>query len=113
MLGSNVKITAPEAARTQARAVFECLGARLVTPSDRMDVFAFDGSNVGFEYAEEALTPEQMRSAPWLELVVADVAATVERLTALGLERLAYRDTAHPYFVGPAGVVFRLAARAP
>ncbi len=112
-LGKNVKITAPASARAQARAVFAAIGARLVTPEDRMDVFALDGgSNIGFAYVAEpeALTASQMRIAPWLEIVVDDVDATRDRLEALGLARVDYVDKAHPYFVGPGGVVFRLAA---
>jgi hypothetical protein len=76
-----------------------------------MDVFALDGGNVGFEYAAETLTEAQMRIAPWLEFAVADLAATGDRLAAVGIARMEYRDKDHPYFVGPAGVVFRLTAR--
>lgn len=110
-LGKNVKITAPETARTQARAMFEIVGGKLVTPHDKMDVFALEGGNVGFEYAAEALTASQMRMAPWLELAVEDVPQISAQLEAIGLARLDYRDKEHPYFVGPAGVVFRLTAR--
>ena len=111
-LGKNVKITAPEAARSLARTTFvEILGAKLVTPHAGMDVFAIEGGNVGYEYSTAALSVEQMRVAPWLELAVENVEVTTERLVAIGLERLEYRDKEHPYFVGPAGVVFRLTAR--
>jgi hypothetical protein len=114
-LGKNVKITAPQSVRTQARAVFELLGAKLATPSDRFDVFTLDGGgNIGYEYVADAdaLTPAQMRSAPWLEIAVADPDKSREALTDIGLERIDYRDKDHAYFVGPAGVVFRLAALA-
>lgn len=110
-LGKNVKITAPETARKQARAMFEIIGGKLVTPHAGMDVFALEGGNIGFEYATEALTPAQMRIAPWLEFAVDDVASTTKQFVEIGLERLEYRDKEHPYFVGPAGVVFRLTAR--
>lgn len=111
-LGKNVKITAPESARALARAAFEVFGGKLVTPHAGMDVFAIEGGNIGFEYSPAALTPAQMRVAPWLEFAVDDVATTGERLVAVGLERLEYRDKEHLYFVGPAGVVFRLTSRA-
>lgn len=113
-LGNNVKITAPEAARKQARATFEVLGAKLLEPNDRTDVFALGDSNIGFEYIADAdaLTVSQMRIAPWLELAVDDVAAISARLVERGCERLDYRDKEHPYFIGPAGVVFRLTALA-
>lgn len=114
-LGKNVKITAPQSIRPRARAVFEALGARLVTPSDSMDVFALDGgSNIGFDYIADAdaLTAAQMRISVWLEIAVANVDRARDQLDALGLERLDYRDKDHTYFIGPAGVVFRLAALA-
>jgi len=112
-LGKNVKITAPDSARSQTRTMFAAIGATLVTPNDHMDVFALTGgSNIGFAYvpAAEALTAEQMRRAPWLELEVADVETTRARLDALGLQRIEYADQAHPYFAGPGGFVFRLAS---
>ena len=114
-LGNNVKITAPESARQQVRDVFEALGASRGGPNDRMDVFATeDGGHIGFAYVPDtqALTTAQMRFAPWLELAVADLEATRERLEALGLARLDYEDKSHPYFVGPGGVVFRLTSAA-
>ena len=113
-LGKNVKITAPQSVRTQARAVFELLGAKLVTPMEGFDVFALEGGNIGYEYVADAdaLTPSQMRIAPWLEIAVADPDKSRDALAKIGLERLEYRDKEHCYFVGPAGVVFRLAALA-
>ncbi len=112
-LGRNVKITAPKSAREAARAMFAALDAKHAAPSPTMDVFALDGGSIGFEYVADAsaLTAAQMRIAPWLELAVADVDAARERLAALGLERVAYRDHTHAYFAGPGGFVFRLAAR--
>jgi hypothetical protein len=113
-LGSNVKITAAESSRQQARAVFEALGARLVTPNDGMDVFSAGSTNIGFEYVADsaALTPAQMRIAPWLEVAVDDVEVARAQLEALGLARLDYHDKEHPYFIGPSGVVFRLTTAA-
>ncbi len=111
-LGKNVKITAPETARSQARDVFAAIGATLSTPTDRMDVFALDGdSRIGVAYVPDAdaLTAAQMRIAPWLELEVRDLAQARTKLEGLGLEKLDYSDKTHTYFVGPAGVVFRLA----
>ena len=110
-LGKNVKITAPESARELARATFDVLGGKRASPSDKFDAFALEGGTVGFEYSAGALTAAQMRVAPWLEFAVDNVAQTTERLAAIGLERLEYKDKDHPYFVGPAGVVFRLTAR--
>ena len=107
-LGKNVKITAPESARELARKTFEALGAKHVAPAPSFDAFALEGGTIGFEYIAEALTPAQMRIAPWLEIFVDDVDATVAKLGTI-LERLEYKDKEHTYFVGPAGVVFRLA----
>lgn len=112
-LGKHVKITAPRSARIAARALFCGLEAKLLTPMDNLDVFTYDGGSIGFEYIADAdaLTPAQMRIAPWLEIAVDNVDARRDQLLALGLEQLDYRDKERPYFVGPAGVVFRLAAR--
>lgn len=111
-LGKNVKITAPASARPAARALFETLGATLITPESNFDVFASGGSNVGFHYVgeTETLTTEQMRIAPWLELVVDDVGAARARIEALGLSRIEYHDKEHAYYAGPGGFVFRLAS---
>jgi hypothetical protein len=114
-LGKNVKITAPESIRPAARTLFETLGASLASPSAQMDVFALgDRTNVGFAYVpdEQALTPAQMRIAPWLELAVPDVERARGQLAELGLEQIEYVDNTHPYFIGPGGFVFRLAAGA-
>lgn len=111
-LGNKVKVTVGESVRPLVRGLFEALGANRSTPTDRMDVFALDDNgSIGFAYVaeHEALTAAQMVVAPWLEFVVPDVAAARARLVALGLAELAYHDKAHPYFVGPGGVVFRLA----
>jgi hypothetical protein len=112
-LGKNVKITAPRSSRIAARALFAKLDAKLMTPMENLDVFAYDGGSIGFEYIADAdaLTPVQMRIAPWLEIAVDNVDARREQLLALGLEQLDYRDKERHYFVGPAGVVFRLAPR--
>lgn len=110
-LGNNVKITVGASHRGRAREVFGALGANLLTPAPQLDVFSVGGSNIGYAYVPdgEALTLAQMRIAPWLELCVDDVAGTGARLEALGIERIAYHDTEHPYYAGPGGVVFRLA----
>ena len=109
-LGKNLKITAPETARPQARATFEMFGAKLMNPAPNLDVFPLEGGSIAFEYVPDALTESQMRMAPWVEFAVADVDAIGKRLEGLGLSRLDYKDKAHPYFIGPAGLVFRLSA---
>ena len=112
-LGSNVKITAPRSARPQVRATFEALGASR-GGSGEWDLFVVPGGHIGFSYVPdaEALTPAQMRLAPWLEIGVPDVEAARARLEALGLTRIDYEDKTHAYFVGPGGFVFRLAGAA-
>jgi hypothetical protein len=113
MLGKNVKVTAPQSVRANARTMFEALGATLKSPAPQMDVYVFGDNNVGFQYVPdgEALTAAQMRIAPWLELLVPDVGAATTKLESLGIERIEYFDKEHPYFAAPGGVVFRLARR--
>ncbi len=112
-IGNNVKVTVPQSVRERARAVFSGLDATLRTPSERFDQFAMTGgSNLGLEYVPdaEALTPSQMRIAPWIEIVVDDAAKARERLLALGVEQIDYRDKDHAYFVAPGGFIFRVRA---
>lgn len=110
-LGRNVKLTVPRSAQDRVRALFDALGATLVTPAPAMDAFRMTGGSAGFVYVAdgEALTAEQMRIAPWLELAVDDVDAAIARLEALGIARIDYRDRDHVYFAGPGGFVFRIA----
>jgi hypothetical protein len=111
-LGKNLKITAPRSAQTQTRAMFDIVGATRLEPMPALDVFRFGGASVAFEYIAdaEALTIAQMRIAPWIEIVVDDVAGATRALAKLGLERLEYHDQDHPYFAAASGLVLRLAA---
>ena len=110
-LGKNVKITIPASQRPQARALIEALGLSFADKGDSDVAATATGGHIGFAYVADAdaLTPAQMRNAPWLELLVPDVDGYAARLDRIGLERLEYADKTHPYFVGPGGVVFRLA----
>lgn len=112
-LGQNVKITAPESSRAKARELFGKLDARINPISERFDQFCLGDTNIGYEYVPdaEALTPAQMRRAPWIELSVDDPAAAKKTMLELGLEQVEYRDKSHDYFVGPAGFVFRIKGR--
>jgi hypothetical protein len=110
-LGRNVKLTVPRSAQDRVRALFDALGATLVTPAPGMDAFKMTGGSAGVVYVADgdALTPEQMRIAPWLELAVDDVERALARLDALGFARIDYHDRDHAYFAGPGGFVFRVA----
>jgi hypothetical protein len=110
-LGNNVKISVPDTARTQVRALCDALGLPLDSRGGFDVATTAVGGHIGFQYvpAAEALTPAQMKSSVWLELFVHDVAAAAAKLDGAGLSRLDYTDKDHPYFIGPGGVVFRLA----
>ena len=111
-LGKNLKITAPRSAQPDTRALFDAIGATRLEPAPQLDVFRFGGASVAFEYVADAdaLTAAQMRIAPWIEIVVADVARTTTALASLGLERLDYADKDHPYFAAAGGLVLRLSS---
>jgi hypothetical protein len=112
-LGNNVKISVPETARPQVRALCEALGLPVDSSRPAFDVATTAvGGHIGFAYVPdaEALTPAQMQSSVWLELYVRDVEADAAKLDRIGLARLDFTDKSHPYFIGPGGVVFRLAA---
>ncbi len=111
-LGPSSKITVPESTRAKVREMAEALGARGIVVSDNMEVYAgTTGGSIGFAFVPdaEALSAAQMRIAPWLELAVDDVDTARTRLEAIGIERLDYEDKTHAYYVGPGGLVFRLA----
>lgn len=110
-LGKNLKITAPRSAQTVTRAMFDAFGAVRIEPMPQLDVFKLDGTSIAFEYLAEAeaLTPAQMRIAPWIEIIVDDVVRATRALAALGLEQLDYHDKEHPYFAAAGGLVLRLA----
>ena len=111
-IGKNVKITLPESARPQARALCDALGLDVKTDGAFDVATTATGGHIGFHFVAdaEALTPAQMKNATWLELVVPDVDAYAAKIDRVGLARLDFTDKSHPYFIGPGGVVFRLAA---
>jgi hypothetical protein len=113
-LGSNVRCVAAHEHREAIASLFtEALGATVMHPTSDLDVYVLEGSRVGvyFVAAERALTPAQHQTAgTWLELVVADVAATRDELVRRGLTPLDYPDREHVYFQVPGGQVFRLAS---
>jgi hypothetical protein len=114
-LGNNTKITVGAGRRDAVRAFGDALGAKLSASPTGVDVLLLDGdTRIGFAYVpdDQALTEAQLRLAPWLELIVEDVAAAGRRLDGIGLARVDYADREHPYFTGPGGFVFRLAAAA-
>ena len=112
-LGNNTKITVGAGRRDAVRAFADALGATLSSPGPTIDVALLQGeTRIGFAYVadDQALTEAQLRLAPWLELVVDDVEGAARRLDGIGLLRVEYTDPEHPYFAGPGGFVFRLAA---
>ena len=93
MLGRNAKITLPRSSRDDVRALCKAVGLELTPRAPDIDSAGVPATGT-----------------PWLELIVGDVAAAAGQLAESGLARLEYTDPAHPYFVGPGGLVFRLAA---
>src|SRR5205823_1384340 len=112
-IGNNLKITAPRSVQTQVRSLFEALGATTKSPNPATDMFVLESTNIGYVFVSdsEALTPAQMRNAPWIEILVDDTAAAAAKLDGIGVERVEYSGSQHPYFAAPGGAVFRLAAR--
>lgn len=114
-LGLNLKLTIDGAERARTRALFtEVLGCTMKSPRPDFEVYDLaDGCHVGCFYVDqrEALPPADQKKGPWLEFLVADVAATTAALARLGIEPFPYTDASHPYFSPPGGPVFRLAAK--
>lgn len=112
--GKNMKWTVDQAQRERIRAFFvEGLGvAHASGGPPNLDLYRLaDGFQIGvFSVpAAEALRPEDLRKAAWLEIAVDDVESTIGRLAALGVEEVEYVDKEHRYFAIPGGPVFRLA----
>lgn len=113
ILGRNVKITLARGRRDSFRAVMTALGCDSLNPNEDMDLYRFaDGSMLGAQVVgdADALAESVLEKAPWLELVVGDVAGAATKLDELGVSRVDYHDRTHAYFRAPGGVVFRLAA---
>lgn len=112
-LGGNLRCVVVDSARDNIRSLFtEIFGATVSHPTDAMDVFSFGGSNIGFDFvaAGKALNETQHREmGTWIEIAVADAAATETRLGARGMARLEVSEQDHSYFQIPDGPVFRLA----
>lgn len=114
--GKNMKWSVDGAYRDRIRAMFvEAIGAEVAAgPHPQLDLYRFrDGFQIGvFSVdASEALRPEDLKKAPWLEFSVDDVEQTKAKLSALGVEEVAYVDKDHPYYATPGGPVFRLAKK--
>ncbi|MEZ4224780.1 MAG: hypothetical protein R3B13_27760 [Polyangiaceae bacterium] len=112
-LGKNMKLSVDRAQRAATHEFFVSgLGAEAKSVLPELDVYVLDdGFNIGIYWVEagEALSAEQAMKAPWLELVVEDVAAALTRLTELGGREFEYVDRTHHYLQAPGGLVFRLA----
>jgi hypothetical protein len=113
--GTNMKISVAKEHRALVRKIFaEVLGCTIKTPKEDLDQFLFaDGFSLGAFFVEpaEALKPIDHIKAPWLELVVEDLAETRRLLGALGVEPFNYYDKSHDYYCPPCGPVFRLAPK--
>jgi len=101
--------------REAVRAAFEQgLGISRHSADGDVDIYGLpDDSWIAIVYVApaDALTEEQLRKAPWLELLVDDVERAAERLVQLGVTKVPYKATTHPYFQIPGGPVLRLASR--
>lgn len=114
-LGRNVKLTVDAARRAEVRAMYQdVFGCERLEPTPSLDVFRFEeGGQVGVYYASngDAPSPEDGEKGVWLEYVVKDAPAAIQRLSAMGLDQVGYHDKAHVYFRAPGGHVFRVASR--
>jgi len=111
-IGRNMKWTVDQALREKVRAFFvDALGATVAPGPPHIDLYRIDGCQFGIfpVEAKDALRPDELRKAPWLEFLVDDVEATIVKLGALGVEEVEYTDREHRYFQAPGGPVFRLA----
>ena len=113
--GRNLKLSMDPARRDAVRRFYEeGFGCTRRSPRDDLDQFLFaDGGSVGVFYVAPAHTmpDDAWEAAPWLEYLVDDPAAAVDRLLAAGAVRVPFSDATHPYLRGPGGPVFRLGAR--
>jgi hypothetical protein len=113
--GRNLRISVDAKHRTLVRRLYgELFGCKIDSPRDDLDRFLFeDGFSLGafFVESDQALRAEDHRRAPWLEILVDDVAEAERALAELGIRPFDYMDKSHRYFDPPCGPVFRLAKR--
>jgi len=111
-VGKNMRIEVASSRRPEMRRFYaEALGCELSSPMRDFDAFRFDdGFVLGAYYVEDdaALSPQQWKRAPWIELRVEDVDAIIEALATMHITPFEYHDPRHRYFEGPGGLVFRL-----
>ena len=114
--GKNMKWTVGVDHRDQMRKAMEVgLGVSRKPGDGKVDIYPFPNDSwvaIEFVNASDALTPDQLRRAPWLEFLVDDVDATVKRLSDTPAKRIDYTDKTHAYFQLPGGPVFRIAKSA-
>ncbi len=111
-MGKNVKFTLARPHRAAIAKIFRGpLAAEQVASDDDKDIYRLEDGNVGFFLVEEreALTPEQTRRAPWLEVLVPEPGALRDAMLELGAELVEYTDKTHDYYALPGGQVVRLA----
>jgi len=113
-IGNHVRINAHRDMRDRVRTfylhVLEC--KPMPAPLPDLDLFVFGNHFVlGVFYFEgtNLLTETQQLDAAWLEIKVADVAKTKEKLVSFGVKEVDYVDKTRFYFQAPGGQVFRLA----
>ncbi len=117
MFGKNMKWTVDATYRERIKALFvDALGVPHAPGGPpALDLYRLeDGFQVGVFSVPtaEALRPEDLARAPWLEIAVADPEKTIAKLAEQGVEEVEYVDKAHRYFAVPGGPVFRLTAAA-
>lgn len=112
-LGPNVKSHVTKSQRAALHQVMTALGAAPAGSTDRFEKFDLGGTSIGFEIVDDARawsTEEARAKGTWLEIVVADPAATRDKLAELGVTPFEFVDPSHDYFQLPGGQVFRTAA---
>ncbi len=111
--GTHLRLTASRDLRDALRDFYRSgLQAAQSSPMPDLDVFRLpDGFQIGVYFLpdDQALSPEDAEKGAWLEFVVDDADAAVDRLLALGARTVEYEDTSHRYLRAPGGQIFRLA----
>ena len=111
--GTHLRLTASRDLRDTLRGFYRSgLQAAHSSPKPDIDVFRLpDGFQIGvcFLPDDQALSQEAAEKGAWLEFVVDDPDAAVDRLVALGATTVEYEDTSHRYLRAPGGQIFRLA----
>jgi hypothetical protein len=108
--GEHSKLIVQPSDRKAVRRFYrDVLGCPQTRESERIDTFKIGATFfLGVIYDDTAPSADDRLKSIWLELRVADPAATRQKILDFGIKGIEYTDKEHFYFQAPGGQVYRL-----